>query len=744
MGSKSLFTAVDRSSSLLDRVSPIQSQPLSKTQAGVDQLVSLSIQEATNLKTAAAMLGAGWVARATRIGALSTLPGQAFARGASYVPALAAESAAFAGIERQFHPSSQPFQKDWARAAVTLTGLKAFGGMSRGQNIILQHLFTDLGLVGGHQAGSAIGLMDKPQGSFAQQMLMAEATNWQMKGSLAFAHSLSPRLSATEKSLDIFLNTGKANLPSTNGRVFSPFVLATEGAPETFLSSSNSETAKESGILKMSDLSEGGGSGKTPNDLADRSEQPESIRRRFLLITLRLASDDRPPLTVMEEILMSDPDPATRRTAAETLGIWGEPEARPSLERALSDPIQEVREAADCALRKLNLVEGPGGASQAVPKIKILRTFPPTVRLPWSIGGEVRVRPPDQKPPIEPIVFVSDEMEPGDADALAKVDGLYENRAGRAPESLFTEQRIADLISRAKNHDVDAIRELTAAAETNLEVVDHLYVACLDGDRTFFQILVQAGEESRWASRLLRDLVKENVEGALDIVAETAKTQPWASGVLYDLASEGYEPALTRLAELAKTNEDAANWLDFLGMPRRLENSRPNIEGADLIPGEAEALRKVEGLFAARRHPQPSEVISSRDANQLTEFPGGQISEITSERDLLLTTRSPSHIDLGAKQNLSGLFPEIQFKVLRAVIREGQTKVFLLKWTGTKIPRGAKILGKEISWTHNGIVTAEGGDTIGTYDQVMESGGPSGKEHQMIIYVKAPDLIVKK
>src|SRR4030095_7917865 len=167
------FMAVERSTSLLDRVPATQNQ-LTEVQALTDQLVSVSIQEGTNLKNATAMLGAGGVGRATRIGAMASLPGQSFARGVSYVPALAAEAAAFAGIERGFHPSTQPFQKDWAKAALTLTGLKAFGGLSRSQNIVLQHLFTDLGLVGSEHAGYLAGLTEKPQGPFAEQMFQDE------------------------------------------------------------------------------------------------------------------------------------------------------------------------------------------------------------------------------------------------------------------------------------------------------------------------------------------------------------------------------------------------------------------------------------------------------------------------------------------------------------------------------------------------------------------------------------------
>src|SRR5262245_34536283 len=220
MAHKSL-TAVDRSSSILDHASPIQSPKFTEAQVLTDQLVSVSIQEGSDLKTATAMLGAGLVGRATRIGAMASVPGNSLLtqgiRWGSYLPALAAESAGFSGLERGFHrlegeKTAQPFQKDWARAAVTLTGLKLFGGINGGKNVILQHLFTDLGLVGGHQAAYAAGLMDRPQGGFAEQMLQAEATNWQMKGSLALAQGLSPRISAAEKSLDIFFKSQKTDL----------------------------------------------------------------------------------------------------------------------------------------------------------------------------------------------------------------------------------------------------------------------------------------------------------------------------------------------------------------------------------------------------------------------------------------------------------------------------------------------------------------------------------------------------
>src|SRR4030095_8811935 len=105
------------------------------------------------------------------------------------------------------HSSSRPFHQDWARAAVTLGGLKAFTALGAGQNLILQHLTTDFGLVGSQHLASAVGLTPRPTGTLAQQLLQAEAVNLQMMGSLAMAHGISPRLSATERGLDLFLRS---------------------------------------------------------------------------------------------------------------------------------------------------------------------------------------------------------------------------------------------------------------------------------------------------------------------------------------------------------------------------------------------------------------------------------------------------------------------------------------------------------------------------------------------------------
>src|SRR4029453_17506092 len=203
---------------LLDRVS--STSTLSSDQILVDQLVDNSLSEATKGSTLLAMLGAGYAFRLTRLGTMG-LPiteGHSLlttlSRGASYAVALAGESATFAGIERGFHSSRTSFAKDWARAFISLGSIKLLGTAAQGQSLILQHLLTDLGMVGGQHLGAGLGLMEKPQGGLAQQMVQAEAMNWSMKAGQSLLQGLSPKLNTVEKSLDLFLRSQEMDLAS--------------------------------------------------------------------------------------------------------------------------------------------------------------------------------------------------------------------------------------------------------------------------------------------------------------------------------------------------------------------------------------------------------------------------------------------------------------------------------------------------------------------------------------------------
>jgi hypothetical protein len=125
------------------------------------------------------------------------------------------------------------------------------GIAAEGQNLLLQHLLTDLGMVGGQQVGAQFGLVERPQGSFAQQMVQAEALNWSQKGGMALLHGLSPDLLPMEKSMDLYLRSQETDLFS-KGQPALPFFsrLVPEG-PEISLAQSMKPDGKEKNIVRM-------------------------------------------------------------------------------------------------------------------------------------------------------------------------------------------------------------------------------------------------------------------------------------------------------------------------------------------------------------------------------------------------------------------------------------------------------------------------------------------------------------
>ncbi len=118
------------------------------------------------------------------------------------------------------------------------------------------------------------------------------------------------------------------------------------------------------------------------------------------------------------------------------------------------------------------------------------------------------------------------------------------------------------------------------------------------------------------------------------------------------------------------------------------------------------------------------------------ELPVVDIKEVTDEQaEQLVEGNEPKRVNLGERdieRKLSGVI---------GALRKAGGRRFLLTWKGSKIPRGAQILGYEIRWTQNGQVIARGpsgNEDIGTYDRLVENGGVGGKEQKMIIYLYPP------
>ena len=216
-----------RNANILDRVdSPSQ---LSQTQSEVDRLVESGIASATDGKTMASFLAAGLAGKFIRLGSVPS--GESLAlrllQGLSPVAALAGESAVFTSLERGFtriegHAVPGSFQKDWARAALSLGSLKGMGALTATENFLVQHLAADLGLVGAQHLGHIFEITARPEGTFFQQMLQAEAMNLSLKGSQALLYGLCPSLVRMEKALDLYLKNDETDFLSWGSNVF-PF-----------------------------------------------------------------------------------------------------------------------------------------------------------------------------------------------------------------------------------------------------------------------------------------------------------------------------------------------------------------------------------------------------------------------------------------------------------------------------------------------------------------------------------------
>src|SRR4029450_8138029 len=198
------------SASILARGNPTRIPQTTVLQAQVKGCVGGFVTEATRVQTLAALFGAGLAYRLTRVGVVGSglFGNSVLTRTASMGLGLAGESAVFTGINRGFNHfnhvgSRQSFGEEWVHSTVTLGALKGFGVLGQGQNLFVRHLFSDVGMVSGHQLAYGLGLQGRPEGTLAEQFLQAEALNWQMAAGMSLTHRLAPGLSAVERGLDL-------------------------------------------------------------------------------------------------------------------------------------------------------------------------------------------------------------------------------------------------------------------------------------------------------------------------------------------------------------------------------------------------------------------------------------------------------------------------------------------------------------------------------------------------------------
>jgi hypothetical protein len=206
------------SSNLLDRESSSPSPALTQTQSQVDQLVTDFTHHATDWKSLAAMTAGGVAYRLGRMGAVAAETG----RWASVGIGLGAEVTAFEMTSRSLSDltgegTQNPHLWTWngtggirqglLASLITFGSLKSAGRLAQGENVVVQHLLQDTGMVLGHQASASFGITERPQGSLAEQFLHAEVTNLQLGAGMSLAHIVAPGIQGLERSLDLSLHS---------------------------------------------------------------------------------------------------------------------------------------------------------------------------------------------------------------------------------------------------------------------------------------------------------------------------------------------------------------------------------------------------------------------------------------------------------------------------------------------------------------------------------------------------------
>ena len=97
--------------------------------------------------------------------------------------------------------------------------------------------------------------------------------------------------------------------------------------------------------------------------------------------------------------------------------------------------------------------------------------------------------------------------------------------------------------------------------------------------------------------------------------------------------------------------------------------------------------------------------------------------------------RRPDPVEPTVRLGEGALSHEIASKLLLRALAKNPDGVFQLSWTGDKVPRGAVVGRYEIDWTQNGTVQTKAGEMVGTYERIVEFGGPGRNQHVMNVYL---------
>jgi len=113
----------------------------------------------------------------------------------------------------------------------------------------------------------------------------------------------------------------------------------------------------------------------------------------------------------------------------------------------------------------------------------------------------------------------------------------------------------------------------------------------------------------------------------------------------------------------------------------------------------------------------------------MTAYPDVAVREMASDESY---PSDGKPLDLGAR-TLGKKLIEAGAENLLERTRAICNRRFELTWRGGRIPRGAVVARYVLAWTQNGQVLDNDGQCIGTYERLVENGGPEHDEQCMVV-----------
>lgn len=98
-------------------------------------------------------------------------------------------------------------------------------------------------------------------------------------------------------------------------------------------------------------------------------------------------------------------------------------------------------------------------------------------------------------------------------------------------------------------------------------------------------------------------------------------------------------------------------------------------------------------------------------------------------------------VDLGGRFSPDARRLENQINPLMDLLKARADRLFVLEWSGGRVPRGANLSGHEIAQTQHGMVVSTENKHFAYYDRLVDGGGEDQRDQMMLVYTKPPEQI---